>query len=796
MTSSINLSYKVHFIKVKPMFNNKKKVNRFSINTQIISVVFTLILILFSDVLCAQNNLSLTGKATSSGHQDENSAELAIDGKDNTSWISIENAELKWLSVVLPGALEIEKIEILIERINGNPVQNYAIQTYLNGKWHNRIEESKNQDAKVIIAFKKPILTDRLRFVVNDTVAVKIKEFEIYGKRYIDENVAPVKKVLINQSGYNLGKPKRFTTPEIDNNTPFNIKNLKTNKVEFQGKINNNIGDFTEFNPKSSDEYVIAIDTIQSYPFRIAPFWLERITYQNMVDFMNGARHYTGTTDQIRRLSWAWRDGDFFNWALQNLVAQYLSNPEAYSRLEKKISYVSNDSFSEEYKGKWGVLKPYKEDAPDIVKLIHWDADVKISQQLEHEMQKAELAHFLYAFPYLKEWLPQQNFDLVYKYLKTKWDKADVEERSTSQYDQSPEHNLLALKTKMGTNKGELPPGHSIIPNLMMYEVAKNQKEKDAEKYFTAAFNQMKWMIANLDWQDPLTTKGQRMSEHITMRAFAYFYNQYPKKAPKGIVEKVEDWVDVMMLRSNNMWDFRKYTDHGDWVPAGWNETGNILSFPASVLAAKSIIKDETTKKELDRLVWSHFDDAFGRNPTGRHFSYDGAREIEGVDLGWYNAHHGGVGLLEPVRFVFDGSPKTNHYPNHPEIGNLGWTEGWVQHNTAFNISMAYLAHDEVNVQLKHLNKKTLAIRLKAPLNFDENRVDHLGVNVVSSGGDAVIVTLKEEGPYSKYLTGIVKYKYKKMKKDDELLQVKKGDTISVSYGLGYFEKKGTITIK
>ena len=33
------------------------------------------------------------------------------------------------------------------------------------------------------------------------------------------------------------------------------------------------------------------------------------------------------------------------------------------------------------------------------------------------------------------------------------------------------------------------------------------------------------------------------------------------------------------------------------------------------------------------------------------------------------------------------------------------------------------------------------------------------------------------------------------MKKDDELLQVKKGDTISVSYGLGYFEKTGTISL-
>ena len=243
-------------------------------------------------------------------------------------------------------------------------------------------------------------------------------------------------------------------------------------------------------------------------------------------------------------------------------------------------------------KGKWGSLEPYDENAPDIVKLIHWDVDVKISQQLEHEHQKAELAHFLYAFPYLKQWLPQQNFEIVYNYLKEKWIKADVSKRSTSQYDKSPEHNLLSLKTKLGTTKGELPPGHSVIPNLMMYEVAKKQGEPDAGKYFNAAYQQMTWMIANLDWNNPLTTKGQRMSEHITMRAFAYFYHQYPNKRPKGLFEKVEKWAEIAISRSYNMWDFRKYTEDDDWVPAGWNETGKYIGL--SCLCTGS---DECDKK-------------------------------------------------------------------------------------------------------------------------------------------------------------------------------------------------------
>ncbi|WP_159439026.1 discoidin domain-containing protein [Maribacter ulvicola] len=727
--------------------------------------------------------------------KNEQFSKNAIDGKQETSWTSSVSNEAAWLTVILPGATEVTQIKLLMGTSLDEPIKEFAIQTFLNGNWHNKEKFSDNEETKVTINFKQPILTDRLRLAVSGKIKANVHEFEIYGIEYVSKDATPVNKIVINQSGYNLGKPKRFTAPEVLDNTVFHIINTRTLKKEFQGKVNDHIGDFSDFNPLTSDSYKIVIDSFSSYPFKFGPYWLERVTYQNMVDFMRGARHYTGTTHEIRRLSWAWRDGDFFNWSLQSLVAQYLSNPKAYERLRKEINYIPNSAYANAYEGKWGALEPYHKDAPDIVKLIHWDADVKISQQLDHEHQKAELAHFLYAYPYLKEWLPKQNFDLVYAYLKNVWTKPSVKENSTTPYDNSPEHNLLALKTKLGTTKGELPPGHSIIPNLMMYEVTKKQGEVEAEKYFKAAYNQIEWLIQHIDWKDPMSTKGQRMSEHMTMRAFAYFYNQYPNRAPKGLVQKVEDWAKLMINRSNNMWDFRTYTDTGDWVPVGWNETGNILGFPACALAAKSIVKNVSLQNELDRLVWSHFDNAFGRNPTGRHFSYDAPTEIEGVDLGWYNAHHGGVGLLEPVRFVFDGSPKTNHYPNHPEIGNYGWTEGWVQHNTAFNLSMAYLAYDDTDIQLIKSKKKTISIRLKAPLNFNEHIIDKVDVIVKSSSGDSVIVSLKEENPYSKYLVGSVKYNKEKIDATDTTLQIKSKDTISVGYGLGYFEKQSHLTL-
>jgi hypothetical protein len=517
-----------------------------------------------------------------------------------------------------------------------------------------------------------------------------------------------------------------------------------------------------------------------------------------MVDFMIGARHYVGTTDKIRNLSWAWRDGDFFNWSMRTLVAQYLSNPAAFERMEKTIVYQKNEDFPKEYTGKWGKLKPYHPDAPDILKLMHWDADVKISQGLEHEHQKAELAHFLYAFPYLKKWLPQQNFDVVFQYLKEKWTKSTVAPYSTTQYDKSPNHDLTAIKTQLGTLKGELAPGHSVIPNLMMYEVAIWLGEHDAENYFDAAFQQMEWMIAHLDWTNPLTTKGQRMSEHFTLRAFAFFYTQYKDRAPKGLYDKVAAWAKIMIDRSQNMWDFRKFEANGDWIPYGWNETGNVLGFPCAAFAAILVLEEEALKQELNRLAWAHFDNAFGRNPTGRHFSYDAPKEIEGVDTGWYSYHHGGVGLLEEVPFVFDGSPKSFHYPNNYEVGNLGWTEGWVPFNTAFNVSMAYLARTTTNISIKQIDNNHLEIRLKAPLNFDEKIKDKVSIFLEKNNGETHEIILEEEGAYSPYLSAKIKLKknFWQRLSFKKGLKVAQGDSLSVSYGLGYFKDEASVLLR
>ncbi|MCL6260837.1 discoidin domain-containing protein [Aquiflexum sp. TKW24L] len=760
-----------------------------------IALVFLLTIFGFGKSAFGQtkNNLALTGAATASSFMDGFEPAKAIDGRLSleNSWKNEASEGETWLLVKLPGATEI--VEITLKTLpESQAISDFKIQTILNGSWRNVKEISSNKDQTVTLAFDKPILTDRIRLWIEGENQVTVSEFEIFGRQYVDSAATEVKKILVNQSGYNLNRPKRFSAPDIEEKTPFVLVQQGNEKIVFTGSIENGIGDFTEFNPESEEEYIVIANNYKSYPFRIGPNWLERVTYRNMIDFMIGARHYVGTTDLIRPLSFEWRDGDFFNWALQGMVALYLSNPEAFERMDKTVSYVPNSSFPSQYKGLWGALEPFSEDAPDLIKLIHWDVDVKISQGLEHEMQKAELAHFLYAWPYLEKWLPQQNFDRVYEYTKDIWGKSTVKPSSTSQYDLSPEHNLLALKTQMGTTKGEMPPGYSVIPNLMMYDVTKKTGGKDAEKYFEAAYNQMDWMIQNLDWKDPQVTKGQRMSEHMTMRAFAYFQNNFPDKAPQGLKDKVTEWAKVVVSRSDNYWDFRKYSDDEDWVPPSWNETGNILGFPAALFAAMSMIEDKSLSQRLEVLAWSHFDNAFGRNPVGRHFSYKGPDEIEGVDLGWYDAHKGGIGLLEEVKFVFDGSPKSFHYPNNPEVGNLGWTEGWVQFNTAFNVSMAYSANHYTNLELSAASKNKLEIRLVAPLNFDPNTTESVSVRVQNEQGQSVSVLLTEESTYSDTLIGNLRITKSGITSGKEKINWKKGETITVSYGLGYFQNDAT----
>ena len=703
-------------------------------------------------------------------------ASKAIDGviSDDSRWVSQKSAALSWLELDLGTVQKLAGIHLYSGFQNSNPVQDFVVQFWRDGDWRDipSARLANNRATALAIPFDDTVdvTTDKLRLWITASHQDTARVLEVFVWPASVGNLPPlsakvtksgpplqneaVPLIYLNQSGFNLGKPKRFTAPTLLDGTPFEVRHATGGAAGFTGKLSQHIGDFTAFDPTDDREYVVVVGTNSSVPFRIGPWWLERVTYQNAVNFMVDSRHYVGNDRNVCQGSFGWRDDHHFGWELHTLVPQFLSNPSAYERMPRQIKYEkpANPKL-------WGALQPYRDDAPDIVKLIHWGADVIVTQGATHEMLKAQLAYFFYAWPWLKEWLPEQNYQAVRDFAFAHWSDATCDRKYP--YDESDVHDLLALNTKLGTTKGALPPGFSIEPNLLLYEVGKREGRTDAEKYLQAACKQAEWIIANLDWNDPLTTKGQRMSEFITMTGLAHLLREYPDHAPAGLRDKINSWAEVAIRRANNLWDFRKLDDGDRWTPMGekptmWNEPGNVVGLPAALLAAQPFLTNAATQARIEQLVWSHFDNLLGRNPTGRHFSYDAPREVEGVEHGWYSYLQGGIGRLAYARFVLDGSPKDGHYPYHPEVGNIGWSEGWVQFNTAFDVSLAYLAWANTEISLGR-DGDEIVVRLQAPLNFDYAKVESGKVWITTSNGDVEALIVREESLGSRVLTGTMR---------------------------------------
>jgi F5/8 type C domain len=736
--------------------------------------------------------------AQASSKTDANVAAKAIDGKinDESRWLSSKNDPTPWLELKLGSVTRLGGVHLFSGTLDKNPVENLAIDFRdASGHWIEIPSASVtgNQATALRLQFDQTVdvRTDclRLRILKSHQGIARIKEITVWpyaaelpplpkeARSFSGE--PPVPEIYLNQSGFDTRFSKRFTAPTLPDGTPFAVRPSTAGaKPTFTGVIKGNIGDFTAFAPSDTRDYVVEAGGIVSVPFRIRPWWLERVSYQRMIDFMVDSRHYVGNDRAVCSGSFGWRDDHHFGWQLHTLVPQYLSNPSAYDRMPRQIRYEPPTK-----PGLWGALKPYDESAPDAVKLIHWGADVIVSQKLTHELLKSQLAYFLYAWPALKKYLPEQNYTVVRDYVLATWTQSTADRKYP--YDASTDHNLLGLKTKIGSTKGELPPGFSVEPNILLYAAARRDHWPDSSRYLSAARAQAAWMTDNLDWSVPRLTKGQRMSEFITLTGLATFLRLYPEEAPPKLRASIANWTEVMVRRSNNLWDFRKLDDAEGWTPMEpphpqkWNEPGNVAGLPAALLAVKAVTADPATRLRLDQIAVAHLDNVFGRNPVGRHFSYDAPREVEGVEHGWFTFCPGGIGRLAQARFVLDASPKDFHYPYNPEMLGRGYTEGWIQFNTPFNASMAYLAFDRTSLVTER-RENSVVIRLCAPINFDDAVAETATVQLTTPAGQTLEVTVTEESPASPFLAALL-----------PAAKVPAGSV--VSYGFGYLGHSITV---
>lgn len=704
--------------------------------------------------------------ASASSEREGDPASHAIDknASDTSRWVSKPSEAPHWIEVKLAEPADLAGLHIRSGYEQDKPIRDFAVQFWRDGIWVTipSAEVSGNTSTRLVLRFDDTVRvhTDRIRLLITATPdhIARVGEIIVWpmsaaGVPDLLQDQLPPSLVFLNQRGFNSGAPKRFTAPLAADGADFHVFHASDPEMPvFSGVIERHVGDFSAFEPTEEGEFFVQVGNEKSVPFSIGNWLLERTTYQRSVDFMIDSRHYVGNDRSICPGSFGWRDDHHFGWELHTLVPQWLSNPSAYSRMPRQINYESPEN-----PALWGKLEPPHPDAPDLVKLIHWGADVIVTQGTTHEMLKSQLAYFLYAWPWIKQYLPDQNYNAVRDFAFSHWSESAADQDYP--YDESKDHDLLALKPHIGSTKGTYPPGFSIQPNLLMHAVALREGRPDADAYLEAAVRQAAWIIENVDWDDPLTTKGQRVSEFLTITGLAHLLSEHPTRAPQGLKQKLSEWADVAIRRSENLWDFRKLGDAADqWTPTGnsptaWNEPGNVVGFPAIIFSLLPHLDDTEKKHRLEQMAWAHFDAMFGRNPSGRHFSYDAPRELEGVRHGWYSFLPGGIGRLAEARFVIDGSPKNQHYPYHPEVGNVGWTEGWIQHNTPFNLSLAYLARHSTSLHLMR-EGEDLVVRLEAPLNFDSSRRESATVELATPSGGQKSLLIEEECPDSRFLIG------------------------------------------
>jgi hypothetical protein len=522
---------------------------------------------------------------------------------------------------------------------------------------------------------------------------------------------------------------------------------------------------------------------------------MERVTYQRAVDFMTDVRCFYGdlsvatfggtASDCLAGVGW--RDSHQMSFELPAMIDLYLANPSAFENITDPDAVYT------------GVRYPLATDAPEIVRLISWGAELYLKGRVNHTLFKEQLAAFLYAYPSLSNWVPRALYEEVRDYLFPIWGDSQKDRYAWHDY---TEHtaDLFQTYTQIGTGKGEFPVGHSIVPNLQMWQVAQREGRDDADEYRTAAIDQTEWIIGNVDVTDPAVTKGQRQGEYHLMTSLATLADMLPAdQLPDRLTDFVSTWADTMIERSGNVWDFRKYDDDRWTIPSFTggssedpNETGNVLGFPAAALAAVHVLGADSRADRLREVAVAAVDDIFGRNPTGRAASYRGATAeygFEGVDLGWFSEFQGGNGKLQGARGVFDGSPKDAHYPYNPGLGNPGHNEGWVTFNTAWLEALAWRAYDDgaIATSAQTVDRRDrVDISLQAPLNMN------------AAGGNAGTVQIAVNGnPRSELTASQTSVNGRKYVATLDLapLSLTPGDVVTVSYGFGYFTRSADVTV-
>lgn len=704
-----------------------------------------LLLLLPVAALAGMENLLANAEVRASSERPEAQATNAVDQvvSDESRWLAAEDDGAPWIEFRWDEPQAIVVVDVFSGWEDEGAVENFTLSVWDNGEWVSEsawtVRENTNPARRVEIDRE----TTGLRLDLlpgGEDLAGRIREMAAYnsvfppvgtGLSFVGFDQVDIDFsrhiIAVNQIGFEATRSKRFTAPLTPDGTAFALHRHGEEAVLFEGKVQGRIGDFSAFVPEDSEaEYVIRIkggslDDGESDPFWIRHDFFRKKHWQSALDFLIDSRSVIGTHASAYG-GHPWRDGTYYDSILPSLVMFYLADPEWHLATERQIDYaaemamVLDPDFEIDTQATGGgvleatrdyfKLPPPAADAPDVVKLMHWGAGFYLCRPktrdpsrdpigfMIHSQTVEQVAFVLWLQPELEEWIPGEFFDLCREFLFEHWEAVGALEVSDwwpmDSYMEFPHPTVGRLHPF----KGRHAPGHSIIPNLLMYEIAQRDQRDDPARFLDAAVKQGEWIVEHLDWQDPRTTKGHRMSEHTTIRSLVWLLQNYPDHAPEGLLEKIEDWAEIAVARSENLWDFRRYDMEEHWTIPVLNDVGNWVGAPAILTAASWVVRDESLQARLRELAIAHIDFTFGRNPRLAAAPANPDFGFTGIVRGWPKSYPADVcARLELVRGSISSGPGTEMFPFNP-FGEYRHPEGWVNYGAAWCISLSYLEFD------------------------------------------------------------------------------------------------------
>ena len=694
-------------------------------------------------------NLTTGAAATASSARASYPAAHAIDGivDDGSRWLASETDQQPALEIRFIRPVSIGAVDIYSGWEDQPGLAGFDVTFEADGRWQ-QPEAGKvrgNTDpAKRLVVSQYRVTA--LKLVVPEMSPARIREVAVYadektaegagltGERLVGRAVDRGRhQIALNQVGFETARAKRFTAPLSPDGSSFGVRAAAGGNPLFQSEIRGNIGDFSDFKPSdSSIEYVIEVSGGKlrphtSDPFRIQPNFYQDLFWQPAVDFLIDSRSVIGTHPSAYG-GCPWRDGTYYDAIIPSLVLLHRADPARIEAMPRQIDWEADKrrvldpafKFDAENPCSEGVmeatrkyfseLEPPKPDAPDVVKLIHWGAGYYLVNPATkdpsgdpdprqiHPQTVEQVAYVVWAWPQLEKWLPRSFYEKCRTFCVGNWNRSL---EISKWWDPA---TYLTPDQMAGNNphagllhpyKGRHAPGHSIVPNLLMHEVAKRDGLPDPDQYLNAAVKQAEWIAKHLDWNDPRTTKGHRMSEHRTIPNLVWLLQRYPDKAPAGLKEKITAWAEVAARRSDNLWDFRRFDDGGHWTIPKLNDVGNWLGTPAIALSASWVIDDPKLKARMQELAVSHVDSVFGRNPR-LAAAPQRLEGFTGIERPWPRKFPGDrCARLELCRGSIASGPGSEMYPFNPE-GGYRHAEGWVNYGATWCISLAYLEFDRV----------------------------------------------------------------------------------------------------